>query len=714
MSSPPSEYRFSTPEGRNHARELLRELLPFDPHDYQLEGVTKSLDGVDLLAVLPTGGGKTGYLYMYMLIMKALNNDPTLCDPPKHVPKDPVMIAIYPTNVLEKEMESTFKKFGLDALVINQETTAEAALRGENLWNKALEHKGPLILLLSPEQLTTKGFESLIRANHFMARICAYAIDEFHLLNSWGKGFRKSFQQIGFVRARLRQGTVLIGTTATLLAGPSASNIYKFLGLREGHFYLLKRSNFRPEIQRLYRPLRTGLGGQSFPELRWISQEKRKTIIFAPTISLGLRIFVYLWHAILSQSRNPLTRMRLYNSLNPSSYNDESRDLFRNNLEMHILIATDCLMVGVDFPNVQDVVIVGEPAELDEEEQKKGRAARDRTVVPKGRGILYYTQNAMKTAHQIVKKAGNQKNKPSMGVSMARMLLAPCKTQEQNILYDNPISDTPCTCNTCQLHPPAPALSTCDCSGCMPEDDVDAPRMRRKTANPIPRKQRLTRKMRTVGTKTLVELRLTMHRSYTDGSRAFFLPPDVFLPDPTIKQILDRFALIQTQDDLAEMTRDNTYLNLHLARIWSCIVELASVFDSMRTKPARARTFGIDFGDDDEGMEMDDGDDDDRDDDDEDEGRTSRCEDEPPMIDATPDREPNAASSSLSSALPPPTVTSSFKAPSRNSADLQRGVVETAPGCFMGVFALDAGLAAQPKRTAEGTEEKHSKRRRKI
>ena len=104
MSPSTTEYRFSTPEGRALVRKTLQGTIPYDPHDYQLEGVTKSLDGVDLLAVLPTGGGKTGFLYMYMLIMKALSENPNLCDPPKHVPKDPVMIAIFPTNVLEKEM----------------------------------------------------------------------------------------------------------------------------------------------------------------------------------------------------------------------------------------------------------------------------------------------------------------------------------------------------------------------------------------------------------------------------------------------------------------------------------------------------------------------------------------------------------------------------------------------------------------------------------
>jgi hypothetical protein len=45
-------YVFNSSEGYALCRDIL---LPYDPHDYQLEGICKALDGVDVLAVLPTG-----------------------------------------------------------------------------------------------------------------------------------------------------------------------------------------------------------------------------------------------------------------------------------------------------------------------------------------------------------------------------------------------------------------------------------------------------------------------------------------------------------------------------------------------------------------------------------------------------------------------------------------------------------------------------------
>jgi hypothetical protein len=70
-----SYYQFSTPDGLHLARKVLRPLLPYDPHDDQLEGICKMIDGINLMALTRTGSGKTGYFTMYMLFLLALSND---------------------------------------------------------------------------------------------------------------------------------------------------------------------------------------------------------------------------------------------------------------------------------------------------------------------------------------------------------------------------------------------------------------------------------------------------------------------------------------------------------------------------------------------------------------------------------------------------------------------------------------------------------------
>lgn len=106
MSEPQESFQSSSPAGLELVRDILKSYLTFDPHIYQLEGVCQSLDGKDLLAILPTGSRKTGLFYMYMLILIHLGNNkstmPTHFKPP-NFHKDPAMVIIYPTNGLEEE-----------------------------------------------------------------------------------------------------------------------------------------------------------------------------------------------------------------------------------------------------------------------------------------------------------------------------------------------------------------------------------------------------------------------------------------------------------------------------------------------------------------------------------------------------------------------------------------------------------------------------------
>ena len=45
------EYIFSTPAGHRLARSILRPQLPYDPHDAQLEGICKAVDGTDIMVL---------------------------------------------------------------------------------------------------------------------------------------------------------------------------------------------------------------------------------------------------------------------------------------------------------------------------------------------------------------------------------------------------------------------------------------------------------------------------------------------------------------------------------------------------------------------------------------------------------------------------------------------------------------------------------------
>src|ERR1700749_969708 len=100
MSEP---FKWSSPAGHIFCCKILKEsALPYQPHDYQVEGVCQSLDGINLLAITPTGSGKTGYYTMYILFILAVIKDPTLV-PSAKSPKNPCLIVICPTIPLQLE-----------------------------------------------------------------------------------------------------------------------------------------------------------------------------------------------------------------------------------------------------------------------------------------------------------------------------------------------------------------------------------------------------------------------------------------------------------------------------------------------------------------------------------------------------------------------------------------------------------------------------------
>ncbi|KAI0713538.1 P-loop containing nucleoside triphosphate hydrolase protein, partial [Earliella scabrosa] len=502
---PPSSagFLFSSVEGYALVRGLLARHLSYTPHDYQLEGVCKVLDGSDLVAVLPTGAGKTGYFTFYLLLLLAIAHDTSLQPLAPHVPQDPCVLMVYPTNGLEEEQAKAFDRVGIKSLVINSDSVSRARKDGRDLW--VVARKEITVILLSPEQLATPGFDSLLQQPTFQSRLCAIGIDEVHLLYSWGQSFRKAYRQIGHVRARLPMRTRLMGTTATLLAGHPEQTVFSFLGLRKGEFHFIRRSNLRRNVRTIFRIVTHGLGGWSFPDLKWVLAKGRKTVIHCRTIVAGFRLAIYLLQH-LPAGCDSTKRVRLYNALNWPSYNAETRRLMLEDDDAQIIIATAAFMVGIDLPNIADVIILGPLQSADEHVQWEGRAGRDPRVVADARCITLVTKKTMQTARDVCagkvprggKATGGKKATAVMDLSMARLLCAECVSAEQDVLYDNPPSETPCSCPGCSR---SQALMSslppwrCDCSGCDsdPEETVFTGPSRRRDTNPVPKKKRLSK-----------------------------------------------------------------------------------------------------------------------------------------------------------------------------------------------------------------------------
>jgi ATP-dependent helicase YprA (DUF1998 family) len=111
ISSESSHIVYTTGPGRELVRKILSQCEPvrIEPHDYQCEGICRSLDGDDIIATMATGAGKTGLrlLSFLMLVVRAISRDPSLALQNRTFPKDPCMLVICPTKALEEDMVST-------------------------------------------------------------------------------------------------------------------------------------------------------------------------------------------------------------------------------------------------------------------------------------------------------------------------------------------------------------------------------------------------------------------------------------------------------------------------------------------------------------------------------------------------------------------------------------------------------------------------------
>lgn len=453
----------------------------------------------------------------------------------------------------------------MTAVVINAETTERS-----EMWDRAHEN-GPRVLLLSPEQLIFKRLEKLTNDPVFCGRVCALAVDEVHLLDSWGNSFRKAYQQVQFVRARFESSMVTIAMTATLLPGDQTQRVCKFVGLQDYH--TVQRSNRRSEIQLLFCVLSHGIDGWEFPDLRWVidDMQRKKIIIFCTGIREGFRIYSYLWWQLSSPPSVRGEQLQMYNSLNWSDYNLNTQELMRRQDGCRIIIAIDILMAGINFPNI---VIIGHPPHPNDYVQKIRRAGRDRALLPNPRGITYITAHAMKAAREQFEETKPSKRKSrtekkrknphkkvasvksSMTNPMAELVVSDCKTDSLDKLYQNP---------------PLGEHLQCNCSGCIPEPET-VKRPRRSKAHS------LIKEMRAAAMNRFTALRRDIFAKEAQSALtnpSFVLPQA--LPDELISQIVDR-PLHLSFGDLSVLVDDTEITKLYVIQLWILVVEFRETF----------------------------------------------------------------------------------------------------------------------------------------
>ncbi|KAJ3748286.1 P-loop containing nucleoside triphosphate hydrolase protein [Lentinula raphanica] len=583
-------FSFRSQAGHTLIAQIVQLYAPFRPHDHVLDGIGEMLDGKDLVAITPTGSGKTGYISFTALVVRELTRYPEkypeVQNAAKRFPKNPLMLAICPTNYLEYQLMSNIT---LDILIINKETKEEATRSGSlDLWVRAVNDISLSVLLLSPEQLKSDEFARALKDERFFVRLYSLAVDEIHLLLTWGRSFRKPFQQIGLVRSRLPDTVTLMGLTATMRGGTVLKSICQFLGLKNGKFHLIRRSNQRHDIHLIFREISSSIEGTNFPELQWIIRRKRKTVIFCQSIGLGNRVHQFLYKcdkALGGDPRTVLKRIREYHSLS-RNYNETTRTLMQSG-ECNIVIATSALAVGVDIDNVEDVVVFGDPEDTDQLLQMIS--------------IIYFNINVRKRAEEALGTSASMKavmkssgSDAGMDEALAELYLTKCKIKGIDQLYDNPLNDEPCSCPTCVNLPPLPPKIPCQYSGCalklfIPNVPGESAGDGQKTSDEPKKPRGISLALRSHGMQELRQFRLELFRAA--GPDVHTLPSSLFFTDKEMKKVLDNFNLLKEASDVTKMLEGfkNKHLMPHDLQLFEKIQALRQDFQRIQADEKRQK-----------------------------------------------------------------------------------------------------------------------------
>ncbi len=317
--------------------ELARDRLGFQQlRPGQLRAVEALVGGRDVLAVLPTGGGKSAIFELAGM----LRAGPT--------------VVVSPLIALQDDQLAHLRAAGLRAIVVNSQQAAGA--RAAALLASC---DSDTFVFLAPEQLANAQTRDTLRR----AGPGLFCVDEAHLISQWGHDFRPDYLLLG-AQATSLGAPVRLALTATA-APPVRQEIIRRLGLREPVVVI---GDFdRPRLHLSAHHVST-------------IPEKERELVRAAREFAGPGIVYAATHASAQAAHDALTsageRVTLYHAGLSGRERRQAMTAFLDG-SARIIAATVAFGMGIDKQDVRWVLHVGPPPSPDAYYQEIGRAGRD-------------------------------------------------------------------------------------------------------------------------------------------------------------------------------------------------------------------------------------------------------------------------------------------------------------------------------------------------
>lgn len=292
-----------------------------------------ALSGKDVLAILPTGGGKS------------------VCFQVPALMKDGIALVITPLIALMKDQVQNLNARGIKAVAI---------YAGMTRWDVDLALNNAAygdvrFLYISPERIGTRLFQSYIPVMKFSFIV----IDEAHCISQWGYDFRPDYLKIGELRDQVDAPVIALTATAT---PEVADDIMEKLKFREK---TLIRSGFeRPNLSYIVRKCEDKMGqmlnicnGVKGTGIVYVRSRSKTEELAAALSAHGISASFY--HAGLGHELRMLRQEEWKSG------------------KTRVMVCTNAFGMGIDKPDVRFVIHADMPDSPEAYFQEAGRAGRD-------------------------------------------------------------------------------------------------------------------------------------------------------------------------------------------------------------------------------------------------------------------------------------------------------------------------------------------------
>ncbi len=318
----------------------------------QALAIRNVLAGIDTLAIMPTGAGKS------------------LCYQLPALELDGVTLVVSPLIALMKDQHDKLVELHIEVLRLDSTLSP----RDEQAALSRLSENRPCIAYVTPERLGEPRFRERLAT----VRVALFVVDEAHCISQWGHDFRPAYLGLGEAVRALGKPPVL-ALTAT--APPKVKDdILAQLGIVDAavidigldrpnlRYHVIKASSERKKQALL---------------LRLIEKQAGCGIIYAATVKTVDALADFLWSQGVECGR--------YHGRMRAKDRERVQSAFMERSEPRLMVATNAFGLGVDKQDLRFVIHYNFPGSLESYYQEAGRAGRD--GVPADCVLLYQPED---------------------------------------------------------------------------------------------------------------------------------------------------------------------------------------------------------------------------------------------------------------------------------------------------------------------------------